>query len=36
MEGAQATLTDLRDDDAGFAVRKSDDVEEVTRGMESC
>lgn len=30
IEGTQATLTDLLDDEAGFAVRNTDDVEEVT------
>jgi Fic family protein len=30
IEGTQATLTDLFDDEAGFAVSNTDDVEEVT------
>ena len=30
IEGTQATLTDLFDQEAGFAVRNADDVEEVT------
>jgi len=30
IEGTQATLTDLFDEEAGFAVRNTDDVEEIT------
>ena len=30
IEGTQATLTDLFDEEAGFAVSNTDDVEEVT------
>jgi Fic family protein len=30
IEGTQATLTDLLDEEAGFAVSNTDDIEEVT------
>ncbi len=35
IEGTQATLTDLLDDEAGFAVRNTDDVEEVTNYLRA-
>ena len=35
IEGTQATLTDLFDDEAGFAVSNTDDVEEVTNYLRA-
>lgn len=35
IEGTQATLTDLFDEEAGFAVRNTDDVEEVTNYLRA-
>jgi Fic family protein len=35
IEGTQATLKDLLDDEAGFAVRNTDDVEEVTNYLRA-
>jgi len=35
IEGTQATLTDLFDEEAGFAVSNSDDVEEVTNYLRA-
>ncbi len=35
IEGTQATLTDLFDDEAGFAVGNTDDVEEVTNYLRA-
>ena len=35
IEGTQATLTDLFDEEAGFAVRNTDDVEEVTNYLHA-
>lgn len=35
IEGTQATLIDLFDDEAGFAVRNTDDVEEVTNYLRA-
>lgn len=35
IEGTQATLTDLFDDEAGFAVSNSEDVEEVTNYLRA-
>lgn len=35
IEGTQATLTDLFDEEAGFAVSNSDDVEEVTNYLHA-
>ncbi|NOV29761.1 Fic family protein [Methylomonas sp. ZR1] len=35
IEGTQATLTDLFDDEAGFAVSNTDDVEEVTNYLKA-
>jgi Fic family protein len=35
IEGTQATLTDLLDDEAGFAVSNTDDVEEVTNYLRA-
>ncbi len=35
IEGTQATLTDLFDKEAGFAVRNTDDVEEVTNYLRA-
>lgn len=35
IEGTQATLVDLLDDEAGFAVRNTDDVEEVTNYLRA-
>ncbi|MCX7257954.1 MAG: Fic family protein [Polaromonas sp.] len=35
IEGTQATLADLFDDEAGFAVSNSDDVEEVTNYLRA-
>lgn len=35
IEGTQATLTDLFDDEAGFAVSNADDVEEVTNYLRA-
>lgn len=35
IEGTQATLTDLFDDEAGIAVRNTDDVEEVTNYLRA-
>jgi len=35
IEGTQATLTDLFDDEAGFAVANADDVEEVTNYLRA-
>lgn len=35
IEGTQATLTDLFDDEAGFAVSNNDDVEEVTNYLRA-
>ncbi|MDD5329376.1 MAG: Fic family protein, partial [Sulfuricella sp.] len=35
IEGTQATLTDLFDEEAGFAVRKPEDVEEVTNYLRA-
>jgi hypothetical protein len=35
IEGTQATLTDLLDDEAGFVVRNTDDVEEVTNYLRA-
>jgi len=35
IEGTQATLTDLLDDEAGFAVSNPDDVEEVTNYLRA-
>ena len=35
IEGTQATLVDLFDDEAGFDVSNSDDVEEVTNYLQA-
>jgi hypothetical protein len=35
IEGTQATLTDLFDEEAGFAVSNTDDVEEVTNYLRA-
>lgn len=35
IEGTQATLVDLLDDEAGFAVRNTDDVEEVSNYLRA-
>ncbi len=35
IEGTQATLTDLFDEEAGFAVRNTDDVQEVTNYLRA-
>lgn len=35
IEGTQATLVDLLDDEAGFVVRNTDDVEEVTNYLRA-
>ena len=35
IEGTQATLTDLFDEEAGFKVRNTDDVEEVTNYLRA-
>ena len=35
IEGTQATLTDLFDDEAGFAISNTDDVEEVTNYLRA-
>jgi Fic family protein len=35
IEGTQATLTDLLNDEAGFAVTNTDDVEEVTNYLQA-
>lgn len=35
IEGTQATLTDLFDDEAGFAISNADDVEEVTNYLRA-
>ena len=35
IEGTQATLDDLFDDEAGFAVSNTDDVEEVTNYLRA-
>ena len=35
IDGTQATLTDLFDEEAGFAVRNTDDVEEVTNYLRA-
>lgn len=35
MEGTQATLTDLLDDEAGFAISNTEDVEEVTNYLRA-
>jgi Fic family protein len=35
IEGAQATLTDLLDEEAGFKVRNTDDVQEVTNYLRA-
>src|SRR3569623_197533 len=35
IEGTQATLTDLLDEEAGFAVRNADDIEEVTNYLRA-
>lgn len=35
IEGAQATLADLFDEEAGFAVSNTDDVEEVTNYLRA-
>ena len=35
IEGTQATLADLFDDEAGFAVSNEDDVEEVTNYLRA-
>lgn len=35
IEGTQATLTDLFDDEAGFAVNNGDDVEEITNYLRA-
>ena len=35
IEGTQATLTDLFDDEAGFKVSNTDDVEEVTNYLRA-
>lgn len=35
IEGTQATLTDLFDEEAGFAVRNTEDVEEVTNYLRA-
>lgn len=35
LEGTQATLTDLFDEEAGFTVRNTDDVEEVTNYLRA-
>lgn len=35
IEGSQATLTDLFDDEAGFAVSNTDDVDEVTNYLRA-
>jgi Fic family protein len=35
IEGTQATLVDLLDEEAGFAVSNSDDVEEVTNYLQA-
>lgn len=35
IEGTQATLTDLFDEEAGFAVSNTDDVEEVTNYLQA-
>ncbi|TXI95815.1 MAG: hypothetical protein E6Q34_02325 [Burkholderiaceae bacterium] len=35
IEGTQATLTDLFDEEAGFAINNTDDVEEVTNYLSA-
>jgi hypothetical protein len=35
LEGTQATLTDLLDEDARFKVSNTDDVEEVTNDLRT-